>query len=79
VKAVLVANLELANGFPDDGTGAPAAWDGGNADWGNFVAAPKPGSTLTSKLTETSTGATPGSPGRSTCSSTPTSRSAPAA
>lgn len=39
VKAVLVGNFEFANGFPNVG-GSGAAWDGGNADWGNFVAAP---------------------------------------
>ncbi len=41
VKAVLVANYEIVNGFPQDGSGAGLAWDGGNADWGNFVASPK--------------------------------------
>jgi hypothetical protein len=41
VKAVLVGNWERTNGFPADQTGAGLAWDGGNADWGNFVAAPK--------------------------------------
>ncbi|HUL59994.1 MAG TPA: hypothetical protein VLU43_11990 [Anaeromyxobacteraceae bacterium] len=52
VKAVLVANLEWANGFPSDAGGAPLPWQGGNADWGNFVAVPKAGSTPTSKLNE---------------------------
>ncbi len=41
VKAVLVGNIEFTKGFPTDGSGAGLAWDGGNADWGNFVAAPK--------------------------------------
>lgn len=41
LKAVLVANFEFANGFPTDAAGGGVAWDGGNADWGNFVAAPK--------------------------------------
>jgi hypothetical protein len=41
VKAVLVGNWERTNGFPVDPTGAGLAWDGGNADWGNFVSAPK--------------------------------------
>ncbi len=52
VKFVLVGNLEFANGFPNDATGTPFAWDGGNADWGNFVAAPKDTSTATSKQNE---------------------------
>jgi hypothetical protein len=52
VKAVLVANIERAGGFPVDGTGAAIPWTGGNADWGGFVAAPKASSTPTSKLTE---------------------------
>ena len=41
VKAVLVGNYEIASGFPQDQTGAAFGWDGGNADWGNFVATPK--------------------------------------
>jgi hypothetical protein len=52
VKAVLVGNIELAKGFPNDASGTLFAWDGGNADWGNFVAAPKDTSTATSKLNE---------------------------
>lgn len=45
VKAVLVANFERTDGFPAGEGGNGLAWDGGNADWGNFVAAPKdPGS-----------------------------------
>ncbi len=52
VKAVLVANLEFANGFPVDDTGAPLSWSGGNADWGGFVATAKTSSTPTSKLSE---------------------------
>ncbi len=41
VKAVLVGNIERTSGFPVDPTGAGLAWDGGAADWGAFVAAPK--------------------------------------
>jgi hypothetical protein len=52
LKVVLVANIELTNGFPQDGAGTPLAWMGGNADWGNFIAAPKPTSTPSSNLTE---------------------------
>jgi len=52
VKAVLVGNIELAKGFPNDASGTLFPWDGGNADWGNFVAAPKDTSTTTSKLNE---------------------------
>lgn len=52
VKAVLVANLELSNGFPADASGAPLGWQGGNADWGNLVAFPKDASTPSSKLNE---------------------------
>ena len=51
LKAVLVANIESASGFPVDPTGAGLAWDGGAAAWGPFVAAPKdtgsPGATQT--------------------------------
>jgi hypothetical protein len=50
IKAVLVANFEFVNGFPQDPTGAGLGWQGGNADWGNFIATPKdpasPGATL---------------------------------
>jgi hypothetical protein len=52
IKAVLVGNIEATNGFPQDSTGAPIAYAGGNADWGNFVAAPRPTSTPTSHLSE---------------------------
>ena len=52
VKAVLVANIETAGGFPVDDGGAPLAWSGGNADWGGLIAAPKGSSTPTSRLTE---------------------------
>ena len=52
VKAILVANIEAAGGFPVDDTGASLAWSGGNADWGGLVAAPKASSTPTSDLTE---------------------------
>jgi hypothetical protein len=41
LKAVLVGNWERASGFPIGADGLGAAWDGGNADWGNFIAAPK--------------------------------------
>ncbi|HEY6004693.1 MAG TPA: hypothetical protein VIV57_17595 [Anaeromyxobacter sp.] len=51
VKAVLVANIELANGFPVDAGGTPLAWSGGNADWGGFVATGDT-STPTGKLNE---------------------------
>lgn len=52
VKAVLVANIETASGFPSDATGAPLGWGGGNADWGGLVAAPRSTSGLTSSLNE---------------------------
>jgi hypothetical protein len=52
VKAVLVANIERASGFPVDATGAGLAWDGGNADWGNLVAVPKDPAAPDAKLTE---------------------------
>ena len=52
VKAVLVANLEFANGFPVGSSGL-ASWDGGNADWGNLVATPKdPAAAASTKLKE---------------------------
>jgi hypothetical protein len=51
LKAVLVANIELAKGFPVDAAGTPLAWSGGNADWGGFVAAGDT-STPTGKLNE---------------------------
>jgi hypothetical protein len=52
VKAVLVANMEFANGFPVGPSGL-ASWDGGNADWGNLVATPKdPGAPANTKLNE---------------------------
>jgi hypothetical protein len=50
IKAVLVANFEFMNGFPQDAGGLGLGWQGGNADWGNFVGTPKdpasPGATL---------------------------------
>jgi hypothetical protein len=50
VKAVLVANFEFVNGFPQDPNSNGLGWAGGNADWGNLVATPKnaanPGATL---------------------------------
>ena len=53
LKAVLVANIEFAKGFPvDSATGAPLAWSGGNADWGGFVAAGDTAPSPTSKLNE---------------------------
>jgi hypothetical protein len=52
IKAVLVANIEVASGFPADATGAPLAWAGGNADWGGFVSAPRPSSTPSSNQSE---------------------------
>jgi hypothetical protein len=51
MKAVLVANIEFAKGFPSDASGAPLAWSGGNGDVGGFVAAGDT-STLTGKLNE---------------------------
>jgi hypothetical protein len=49
LKAVLVANIERAGGFPVGASGGGLAWDGGAADWGSLVAAPKsdPGQTRT--------------------------------
>ncbi len=52
VKAVLVANFEFVKGFPTDTSGDAVAWDGGNADWGNFVAAPKDVAAPGAKLNE---------------------------
>ena len=52
LKAVLVFNWERANGFPVDATGAGLAWDGGNADWGNFVASPKDAAAPDAKQSE---------------------------
>jgi hypothetical protein len=51
LKAVLVANFEMAKGFPVDASGAPLTWAGGNADWGGFVASGDT-STPTGKLNE---------------------------
>jgi hypothetical protein len=52
IKAVLVANFEFVNGFPQDASGAALAWDGGNADWGNFVGFPKDPANPGAKLSE---------------------------
>jgi hypothetical protein len=52
LKAVLVANFEMARGFPADASGAPAAWSGGNADWGGFVATGDTTPSLTGNLNE---------------------------
>jgi len=41
VKLVAVANIELANGFPTTAGGEPLAWQGGAADWGSLVLAPR--------------------------------------
>lgn len=51
VKAVLVANIEVARGFPADASGAPRAWRGGNAGFGGFVASGDT-SSLTGHLSE---------------------------
>jgi hypothetical protein len=51
LKAVLVANFEMAKGFPVGAAGTPLAWSGGNADWGGFVASGDT-STPTGKLNE---------------------------
>ncbi len=40
LKLVLVANVEIGRGFPQDSSGAALAWQGGSADWGSFVLAP---------------------------------------
>ena len=51
VRAVLVANFEFVNGFPQaDGTALP--WQGGNADWGNFVGVAKDTAAPDAKLNE---------------------------
>jgi len=52
IKAVLVANIETTHGFGLDATGAPLPWMGGNADWGNFVMAPRATSGPTSSFGE---------------------------
>lgn len=52
IKAILVGNIEFADGFPTDATGAPLPWAGGNADWGNFVVAPGAASTPASSTHE---------------------------
>jgi hypothetical protein len=51
VKAVLVGNLEFTDGFPQV-AGSGVAWDGGNAGWGNLVAAPKAPASPGAKLNE---------------------------
>ncbi len=40
LKLVLVGNVELGTGFPQDPTGAPLAWHGGSGDWGALVLDP---------------------------------------
>jgi hypothetical protein len=52
LKIVLVANVEIGNGYPQDATGAPLGWQGGAADWGSFVLAPTDTATPTTKRTE---------------------------
>ena len=52
IKAVLVGNIETTHGFALDATGAPIPWMGGNADWGNFVMAPRATSAPTSSFGE---------------------------
>ncbi|HEX9050146.1 MAG TPA: hypothetical protein VF841_06380 [Anaeromyxobacter sp.] len=52
VKIVLVANVEIGNGYPQDATGAPLGWQGGAADWGSFVLAPTDTATPTTKRSE---------------------------
>jgi hypothetical protein len=52
LKFVLVGNVEFGNGFPQDPSGAPLAWQGGSADWGPLVLAPRDSSTPTSKPVE---------------------------
>ncbi len=53
VKIVLVANVEIGNGYPQlpDGV-TPLAWQGGAADWGSFVLAPTAADTPTTKRSE---------------------------
>jgi hypothetical protein len=52
LKIVLVANLEIGNGFARDAAGAPLAWQGGAADWGPFVLAPTDTATPSTKRSE---------------------------
>lgn len=52
VRAVLVANFEFVNGFPRDDAGDALSWDGGNADWGNFVGTAKDPTAPDAKLNE---------------------------
>jgi len=42
LKVVVVGNFESADGFPVDASGSPLKWQGGSADWGSFVMAPRP-------------------------------------
>lgn len=52
LKFVLVANVEIGNGYPQDATGAPLGWQGGSADWGPFVLAPTGSATPSTSRTE---------------------------
>ncbi len=48
VPLVVVADVELGGGYPQDSGGAALAWQGGSADWGSFVLAPTDASTAPS-------------------------------
>ena len=48
LKIVVVGNIESCNGFPVDVDGNPLRWQGGSADWGSFVIAPRPAALPTS-------------------------------
>jgi hypothetical protein len=48
IKLVVVGNIESVNGFPTDAAGDLFPWQGGAADWGSLVMAPRPLATAAS-------------------------------
>jgi hypothetical protein len=52
LKIVLVANVEIGNGYPQDATGAPLGWQGGAGDWSSLVLAPTDTATPSTKRSE---------------------------
>jgi len=52
VRLVVAGNVETANGFPQDGAGAPLGWQGGSGDTGALVMTPGPTSTPSTKTQE---------------------------
>jgi hypothetical protein len=52
IKVTVAGSYESASGFPGDADGNPLPWQGGGGDMANFVIAPPPGATTSTKRNE---------------------------